>query len=62
MIEKDNIKFILTYKINKIYLYTNACHIKKARVLSKIRGDIYTRSRMLQPFNSQWIEKQKVCF
>ena len=40
----------------------NACHIKKARVLSKLRGDINKRSMMLRPFCAQRIEKKKACF
>ena len=44
------------------FLSTNACHIKKARVLSKLRGDISTRSMRLRPFYAQGIEEKKVCF
>ena len=44
------------------FLSTNACHIKKARVLSKLRGDINKRSMILRPFCAQRIEKKKVCF
>ncbi len=45
-----------------VFLSTNACHIKKARVLSKLRGDISTRSMKLRPFYAQGIEEKKVCF
>ena len=44
------------------FLHTNACHIKKAKVLSKLRGDISTRSMRLRPFYAQGIEEKKVCF
>jgi len=60
--KKENIKQNLFDVKVVFFLHTNACHIKKARVLSKLRGDISKRSMMLRPFYAQGIEKKKVCF